>query len=259
MSAQIPSSHPRLKSLLIREKLVNGFVRGLVAEEGLIAHGRGEAFDYLLGERTTKFANLAIIAASASLLLARHPVISVNGNVAAICAKEIVELGEVASALLEVNLFHRAERRERSIEKELIKYGAGKIFGVGSRASARISELQSERRRVDPHGIYMADLVVIPLEDGDRAEALVEMGKKIIAMDLNPLSRTARTAQITIVDNITRALPAMVSVVRQLRCLKNDAKLTKIVKGFNNKENLAQSLKIIQRSKNAAPSSEKLQ
>jgi len=238
---------------------VNGFVRGLVAGEGLIAHGRGEAFDYLLGERTTKFANLAIIAASASLLLARHPVISVNGNVAAICAKEIVELGEVASALLEVNLFHRAERRERSIEKELIKYGAGKIFGVGSRASARISELQSERRRVDPHGIYMADLVVIPLEDGDRAEALVEMGKKIIAMDLNPLSRTARTAQITIVDNITRALPAMVSVIRQLRCLKDDAKLTKIVKGFNNKENLAQSLKIIQRSKNAAPLSEKLQ
>lgn len=238
---------------------MNGFVRGLVAGEGLIAHGRGEAFDYLLGERTTKFANLAIIAASASLLLARHPVISVNGNVAAICAKEIVELGEVASALLEVNLFHRAERRERSIEKELIKYGAGKIFGVGSRASARISELQSERRRVDPHGIYMADLVVIPLEDGDRAEALVEMGKKIIAMDLNPLSRTARTAQITIVDNITRALPAMVSVIRQLRCLKDDAKLTKIVKGFNNKENLAQSLKIIQRSKNAAPLSEKLQ
>ena len=238
---------------------MNGFVRGLVAGEGLIAHGRGEAFDYLLGERTTKFANLAIIAASASLLLARHPVISVNGNVAAICAKEIVELGEVASALLEVNLFHRADRRERSIEKELIKYGAGKIFGVGSRASARISELQSERRRVDPHGIYMADLVVIPLEDGDRAEALVEMGKKIIAMDLNPLSRTARTAQITIVDNITRALPAMVSVVRQLRCLKDDARLTKIVKGFNNKENLAQSLKIIQRSKNAAPFSEKLQ
>lgn len=258
MSAQIPSSHPRLKSLLIREKLVNGFVRGLVAGEGLIAHGRGEAFDYLLGERTTKFANLAIIAASASLLLARHPVISVNGNVAAICAKEIVELGEVASALLEVNLFHRADRRERSIEKELIKYGAGKIFGVGSRASARISELQSERRRVDPHGIYMADVVVVPLEDGDRAEALVKMGKKIIAIDLNPLSRTARVAQITIVDNITRALPAMVSIVRQLKCPKDDAILTNIIKGFNNKENLAHSLKIIQGGRNAPELSRKL-
>jgi 4-phosphopantoate--beta-alanine ligase len=248
-----------LKSLLVREKLVNGFVRGLVAGEGLIAHGRGEAFDYLLGERTTEFANLAIITASASLLLARHPVISVNGNAAAICAKEIVELGEVTSALLEVNLFHRDERRERSIEKELIKNGARKVYGVGSRASARISELQSERRRVDPCGIYLADVVIVPLEDGDRAEALVKMGKKIIAIDLNPLSRTAKVAQITIVDNITRALPAMVSMVRQLRCLKDDARLTKIIKGYNNKENLAQSLRIIQRGKNAAALSEKLQ
>ena len=60
MSGKIPSSHPRLKSLLVREKLVNGFLRGLVAAEGLIAHGRGEAFDYLLGERTTESAHVAI-------------------------------------------------------------------------------------------------------------------------------------------------------------------------------------------------------
>ena len=259
MSGQIPSSHPRLKSLLVRNKLVNGFMRGLVSGEGLIAHGRGEAFDYLLGERTTKFAHLAISTASASLLLARQPVISVNGNVAAICAKEIVELGEATSALLEVNLFHRDQGRERSIEKELIKNGARKVYGVGSRASARISELQSDRRRVDPNGIYAADVVVVPLEDGDRAEALVKMGKKIIAIDLNPLSRTAREAQITIVDNITRALPAMVSMVRDLRSLKDDVRLTKIINGFNNKENLAQSLKIIRRCKNAAALSEKLQ
>ncbi len=259
MSRQIPSSHPRFKSLLVREKLVNGFVRGLVAGEGLIAQGRGEAFDYLLGERTTKFAHLAIRSASASLLLARHPAISVNGNVAAICAKEIVELGEAAGALLEVNLFHRDEGRERSIEKELIKNGVRKVYGVGSSASARISELQSDRRRVDPNGIYSADVVVVPLEDGDRAEALVKMGKKIIAIDLNPLSRTARGAQITIVDNITRALPAMVSMVRDLRSLKDNVRLTKIINGFNNKENLAQSLKIIRRYKNAAALSEKLQ
>ena len=45
----IPKSHPRLNSLLIREKLVNGFDNNLVAKEGLLAHGRGEAFDYLIG------------------------------------------------------------------------------------------------------------------------------------------------------------------------------------------------------------------
>ena len=57
----IPKSHPRAKSLLIREKLVRGFDRGLVAKEGLLAHGRGEAFDYLLGEKTRKTAKLAIM------------------------------------------------------------------------------------------------------------------------------------------------------------------------------------------------------
>ena len=76
----IPKSHPRAKSLLIREKLVNGFDNGLVAKEGLLAQGRGEAFDYLLGEKTGKAAKHAIKAAAAQLLLADMPVISVNGN-----------------------------------------------------------------------------------------------------------------------------------------------------------------------------------
>ena len=56
----IPKSHPRAKSLLIREKLVEGFDKGLVAKEGLLAQGRGEAFDYLLGEKTGKAAKQAI-------------------------------------------------------------------------------------------------------------------------------------------------------------------------------------------------------
>ena len=75
----IPKSHPRATSLLIRERLVTGFDHGLVAKEGLLAHGRGEAFDYLLGEKTSKTAKLAIKAAAAQILLADLPVISVNG------------------------------------------------------------------------------------------------------------------------------------------------------------------------------------
>ena len=61
----IPKNHPRYCSLMIREKLVYGFENGLVAREGLIAHGRGESFDYLLGERTTESALNSINAASA--------------------------------------------------------------------------------------------------------------------------------------------------------------------------------------------------
>jgi 4-phosphopantoate--beta-alanine ligase len=38
----------------------------------------------------------------------------------------------------------------------------------------------------------------------------VKNGKQVITIDLNPLSRTARTAQITMVDNLTRCLPLLV-------------------------------------------------
>ena len=40
------------------------------------------------------------------LLLARRPVISVNGNAAALVPGELVELSELVGAVLEVNLFH---------------------------------------------------------------------------------------------------------------------------------------------------------
>ncbi len=47
----VPPNHPRRESLLIRERLVDGFGgEGYVAAQGLIAHGRGECFDYLIGE-----------------------------------------------------------------------------------------------------------------------------------------------------------------------------------------------------------------
>ena len=47
-------SHPRYASLLMRHRQVAA-QRGMLADSAMIAHGRGEAFDYLLGERTTKY------------------------------------------------------------------------------------------------------------------------------------------------------------------------------------------------------------
>jgi 4-phosphopantoate--beta-alanine ligase len=222
--------------------LVNGFRRGLVVPEGLIAHGRGEAYDYLLGECTTKTAQRAIKAAAAILLLSNRPVISVNGNTAALCPNTVVELAKVTGANIEVNLFYRTEEREMAIEAELELHGARKVLGIGSKASTRIPELQSERRRVDPDGIYAADTVLVPLEDGDRTEALVKMNKTVITIDLNPLSRTARAANITIVDNVIRAMPALVEAASKLRGTKS---LRKIMDDFNNRKNLRESLKII--------------
>ena len=240
MTINIPPNHPRAKSLHIRELLVAGFKDGLVVPEGLIAHGRGEAFDYLLGEHTSEAARVAAKAASSTLLLADHPVISVNGNVAALCAKEIVELSHITDAVIEVNLFYRTRQREIAIERELKKNKAGIVLGI-KKSKASIPELQSERRRVDHNGIYKADAVFVPLEDGDRTEALVNIGKTVITIDLNPLSRTAKAAQITVVDNIIRAIPEMIIAAKHLK-MKDKSTLKKIVEEFDNKSNLAESL-----------------
>ncbi|MEM3160522.1 MAG: 4-phosphopantoate--beta-alanine ligase [Nitrososphaera sp.] len=237
----IPDDHPRAASLMTREKLVDGFKRNIVVAEGLIAHGRGEAFDYLLGEKTTEMAESAVRAAAALLLISKNAVLSVNGNAAALCAKEIVELADITGAKIEVNLFYRTEERERAIKAELERYGARQVLGVGEKASARIPELSSERRRVDPEGILVADTVFVPLEDGDRTEALAKMGKSVITVDLNPLSRTARAANITIVDNLVRVMPALVQKASALKG-KDEKTLRQIVELFDNEENLDQSL-----------------
>ena len=67
---KIPKSHPRFESLQRRERLVRAWKAGVVVPEGLIAHGRGEAFDYLLGEETTAPALVAEKAAAAFLVRA---------------------------------------------------------------------------------------------------------------------------------------------------------------------------------------------
>lgn len=240
----IPQNHPRRESLLIRERLVEGFRKGIVAPEGLIAHGRGECFDYLLGERTHGFALKAVEAAAAFLLLAKHPVISVNGNTAALTPREIVELAEETGAKIEVNLFYRTREREEAIAQYLIEHGAREVLGVGSDASATIPELFSERRRVSPRGILIADVVLVPLEDGDRTEALRRMGKTVIAVDLNPLSRTARAASVTIVDNVVRAMPLLVREVRRLKSMNRD-ELKSITGNYDNNKVLQEALKVI--------------
>ncbi|MCP8315449.1 MAG: phosphopantothenate/pantothenate synthetase, partial [archaeon] len=228
----------------VREKLVMNYRLGIVVPQGLVAHGRGEAFDYLLGERTIKPAFKAITAAGAAMLLAKHPVVSVNGNSLALAAKELVELANITGSKIEVNLFYRSLEREIAMEKALMNAGAREVLGIGDKASARIPELSSERRKVDVRGIYSADLVLVPLEDGDRTEALRKMGKNVIAIDLNPLSRTAHHASVTIVDNIVRALPLLIDEVRRLK-LKGKKELWRIVERFDNEKNLGDCIKFM--------------
>jgi len=245
MEVEIPRSHPRYESLLIRERLVRGFKEGYVVLQGLIAHGRGECFDYIVGERTIEPALKAIEAAAAALLLAKYPVISVNGNVAALVAEEVVKLAKKVNAKIEVNLFYRTEERVKKIAEVLRESGADEVLGVDD-AVATIPELFSERRRVSPRGIYIADVVLVALEDGDRTEALRKMGKTVIAIDLNPLSRTSLAASITIVDNVVRAIPRISEAVDRLKT-KTEDELEAILRNYSNPRVLAEVLLHIER------------
>ena len=222
-----PKDHPRYKSLLAREKLVEA--SDVVAKQGLIAHGRGEAFDYLLGEQTCLPALSAIKAAASTLIEAKNPVISVNGNVVALAAREVARLSELSGAKVEVNLFHRTPERVAGLSKMMKKVG---IDALGANADDKIPGLSSERAKCCSEGIGSADVILVPLEDGDRCEALVKMGKKVITIDLNPLSRTAQTAHITIVDELTRCLPLLSDFVKEKNGLDS----------FNNKQCLTDVL-----------------
>jgi len=243
---ELHESHPRYLSLLAREKLVTGFKRGLVASEGLIAHGRGECFDYLIGECTIESAKAAVNAASATLLLARYPVISINGNVTALCVDQVCQLNRsLENSAVEINLFYYTKERERLISEEFKKYGLLKIFGIDPKNLVSIPELESNRRFVDRNGISKADVVFVPLEDGDRTIALKRMNKKVITVDLNPLSRTALSSDITIVDNIVRVIPQLIECIKYHKRHSSENDLKELIEAFDNLDGLKKALEVM--------------
>lgn len=236
--SDVPKSHPRYLSLQYRNLLVSGVEKGITSLHGLTAHGRGETFDYLIGEKTFPFAKSAIDAAAALLLLAKHPVISVNGNTAALVAKEFVKLANLIGNNLEVNLFHASKDRERKIKDHLLKHGATKVLMPGK---GRTVGIESNRRMISEEGQGRADVVFVPLEDGDRTAVLEKMGKRVITVDLNPLSRTAQTATITIVDHVNRVLPLLITQVKAFKKYPR-GKMEIIISGYKNKKILSEAI-----------------
>jgi 4-phosphopantoate---beta-alanine ligase len=213
-SSNIPADHPRAASLRVRERMKDAVAAGLVHPTGLIAHGRGEAFDYLLGERTPPEAVEAVQEAARLLRAARHPVLSLNGNVVALAASEALAVARsLPNLVLEVNLFHRTPERVAQLVRAMQDAGAKPGQILGENPDFRIPGLASDRAQCCKAGIGDADVVLVPLEDGDRCQALKAMGKTVVTIDLNPLSRTAKAADVTIVDELTRALPALATAL----------------------------------------------
>jgi 4-phosphopantoate--beta-alanine ligase len=219
---EVPPTHPRYASLMARKRLTDAAAAGMLAESALIAHGRGEAFDYLLGERTCEAARKAVAEVAAILLSAENPVISVNGNTVALAGPQLLTCAAILSCPVEVNIYYRTPERMEALLSalELQREEALTLYPefhqqislvpiLGATPDGRIPNLDGPRANCHSDGILSADVILVPLEDGDRCEALIAMGKTVCAIDLNPLSRTAREATITIVDELTRCLPLL--------------------------------------------------
>lgn len=228
----IPKDHPRYKSLMVRERLSEMVDKGLVNQTGLISHGRGEAFDYLMGEKTLKPSLEAEKAAAAFLLKAERPLVCVNGNAAALNAPKLIELSETIPAPLEINLFHRTEERVEKLVRYMEENGGKNI--LGRNPDARIPGLNHDRALCSKV-LFDCDVIVVPIEDGDRAEALVKMGKVVISIDINPMSRTSKTATVPVSDEMTRALENIISFIKELK--GKDSEIEKIVRNYDSEKN----------------------
>ncbi len=227
---EVPLSHPRYNSLMGRKLLTEAAADGLLADSALIAHGRGEAYDYLLGEATCESARAAITQSAILMKDAKRCVISVNGNAVALAAADLIRCAAVLQCPIEINIYYRTPERMTALssrldraKKEVRENSAPngwvgdwqtavsdvKILGINP--DSRIPNLDGPRANCCSEGILNADVIFVPLEDGDRCEALMKMGKKMIVVDLNPLSRTARRATVTIVDELMRMVPILLS------------------------------------------------
>lgn len=242
----IPKSHPRYESLLLRDKIVKASEKGYLADSAMIAHGRGEAFDYLIGEKTIYPAKRAMYVAVAALLLSNNPVISVNGNATALAIDEIIDLAKAVNAKIEINLFYRTDERVRLLTKLYKDHGYKEILGSLDDEIEYLNDIKNNRASASKTGIYTADTILIPLEDGDRAEILKKSGKKILTIDLNPLSRTSKMSDVSIMDNIVRAIPFMTKIAEDLKTQNRDI-LIEMVNDFDNDENLKESIEHIKR------------
>ena len=240
---EVPPTHPRYKSLMARKMLTDAAAGGLLADSALIAHGRGEAFDYLLGEMTCESARMAIRETAARLLAAKQPVISLNGNSVALAASELLACAAVLGCAIEINIYYRTPERMAALlstmeqrKNEAIQRFPeldSKIIAVpilGANPDTKIPNLDGPRANCHSDGIFSADVILVPLEDGDRCEALVAMGKTVCVIDLNPLSRTAKTATVTIVDELTRCAPLLLDDLQKGMIEPNNS--------WNNENNL---------------------
>lgn len=225
---------------MVREHLAEMVEKGLVTPTGLISHGRGEAFDYLMGEKTLPSSLEAEKVAAAYLLKAKKPLVCVNGNAAVLDPKNLIALSELIPAPLEVNIFHRTPERMDLLIEYMESQGCSEV--LGRVPEARIPGLNHDRA-LCTQTLYDCDTIIVPIEDGDRAEALVKMGKVVISIDINPISRTSRTATVPISDELSRALENIIRFIGELK--GKDDEIDKVIGSYSKDDNRKETLREI--------------
>jgi 4-phosphopantoate--beta-alanine ligase len=238
---------------MARKKLTAAASKGMLADSALIAHGRGEAFDYLLNEKTCHPARKAIREVAARLRNASSPVISLNGNTTVLAGTSLLACAAVLGCPIEVNIYYRTPERMNALLEylESIREDARGLLPpsianqvdcvpiLGASPDGDIPGLEGPRAKCHSNGILGADVILVPLEDGDRCEALISMGKTVCVIDLNPLSRTAKMATVTIVDEVARC-----SLLLLEDLLNDDLDCLPV---WNQQQNLDNSLNIMLR------------
>ena len=181
--------------------------------------------------------------------------ISVNGNTAVLAGKSLIRVAAVIQCPIEINIYYRTEKRmdllhdylesqklEVSREDNPINWHGdwgSAVMAVkilGKEEDGKIEGLEGPRAICSAEGIERADVILVPLEDGDRCEVLVSLGKDVLVVDLNPLSRSAKMATVTIVDEVSRMAELLLQYV-----IENPSDNTE----WNNDLALKDSLEII--------------
>ena len=212
----VDPAHPRYESLMIRKKVAEAGAKGMLADSAMIAHGRGEAFDYLLGEQTIPSALEATREVAARLVRAQRPVLSLNGNAIALASQEFLTIASQLGCPIEINIFYRTPERMGALIGHLKMLNTKLDLDVeilGGIPDARIPDLEGPRGACHSEGIFAADAVLVPLEDGDRCEALVAMGKEVLVIDLNPLSRSSSRGTVGVIDEVTRVAKNLIQMI----------------------------------------------
>jgi len=200
----------------MRKRVSEAGVKGMLADSALIAHGRGEAFDYLLGEQTIPSALEATKEVAARLVRAKKPVLSLNGNAIALASREFLTIASQLNCPIEINIFYRTPQRMGALlaHLKLLNSDLGlDVEILGGIPDAKIPGLEGPRSACQQNGIFEADVVLVPLEDGDRCEALVEMGKEVLVIDLNPLSRSSRRGTVAVIDEVSRVATNLIQLI----------------------------------------------